>query len=102
VAGNTVKGVLAGAVVGLVVVMGLGLLTPARGEPEKPTGPAAYEYKVVEFGTGQANGEDADDMGKKLNALAKDGWEYVGPVANATVNDRHFLQGFVAFKRAKK
>jgi hypothetical protein len=57
---------------------------------------------VVEFGTGQANGEDADDMGKKLNGLAKDGWEYVGPVANATVNDRHFLQGFVAFKRVKK
>jgi Domain of unknown function (DUF4177) len=93
---------LVGLAVGLCLPAVVGL-AGARGQPppRPPSGPA-YEYKVVEFGTGVHNSESADDMTKKLNALAADGWDYAGPVANATDNDRRFLQGFVAFRRPKK
>jgi hypothetical protein len=95
---------LAALLVGLVVGL---LVSPllrqpqALGQPEG-RGPSAWEYKVVEFGTGVQNTETDEDMAKKLNELAKNGWEYAGPLATAHVDDRRFLQGYVAFKRLRK
>jgi hypothetical protein len=42
-----------------------------------------WEFKAVAFGT------DAAEATKSLNQLAKDGWQYVGPLSN----------GLVAFRR---
>lgn len=47
--------------------------------------PVAWEYRAVAFGNDEKAGSD------KLNELAAQGWEYVGPLAN----------GLVAFKRSK-
>src|SRR5262245_17719240 len=68
---------------------------------QQPPPKVSYEFKVVEFGTGFLNTETADDMTKKLNKLADEGWEYVGPLASPA-DDKRFVQGFVAFRRAKK
>jgi hypothetical protein len=90
------------AAAGLMVgVLGAMLWRQGDVQAQPPAAKTSYEYKVVEFGTGPLNTETADDMTQKLNKLAADGWEYVGPVANATA-DKAFLQGYVAFRRAKK
>ncbi len=58
-------------------------LSRARGQSKSPPKPA-WEWKAVSFGA------DEKEATKKLDELAADGWEYVGPLAN----------GLVAFKRA--
>jgi hypothetical protein len=88
----------AGVAVGLVASV---LLRQPEVFAQPAAAKTAYEFKVVEFGTGFLNTESADDMGKKLGKLSEEGWEYVGPVANSS-DDKRFLQGFVAFRRAKK
>jgi hypothetical protein len=96
---------LAALMVGLVVGL---LVSPllrqaeVQGQPDAKVPGAAWEYKVVEFGSGVQNTETEEDMTKKLNELAKNGWEYAGPLASAHVDDKRFLQGYVAFKRLKK
>jgi hypothetical protein len=92
---------LVGLVLGLVVSPFV-RQAEVQGQPEGKVPAAAWEYKVVEFGTGVQNTETDEDMTKKLNELAKNGWEYAGPLASAHVDDKRFLQGYVAFKRLKK
>jgi hypothetical protein len=64
------------------LLTGMGPLSRVRGQ-DKPAPKPAREWKAVSLG--------ADERGatKKLNELAADGWEYVGPLAN----------GLVAFRR---
>jgi hypothetical protein len=88
----------AGLVLGLVATA---LWRQPDVSAQVPPAKVAYEYKVVEFGDGPQNSQTAEDMTKKVNKLAEEGWEYVGPVANAS-EDRRFLQGFVLFRKAKK
>jgi hypothetical protein len=57
-------------------------LSGARGQ-DKPAPKPAWEWKAVSLGA------DEKKATEKLNELAADGWEYVGPLAN----------GLVAFKR---
>jgi hypothetical protein len=91
---------LVGLVVGLVVSPLL-RQPEAQGQPDTKS-PNVWEYKVVEFGTGVQNTENEEDMARKLNEMAKNGWEYAGPLASAHVDDKRFLQGYVAFKRLRK
>jgi hypothetical protein len=96
---------LAALLVGLVVGWAVSPLLrqpEVQGQPEARVPAGAWEYKVVEFGTGVQNTETDEDMTRKLNELAKNGWEYAGPLAAAHVDDKRFLQGYVAFKRLKK
>ena len=60
------------------------VLGPAAFCQDKSESPAA-EYKAVTFST------DEKESTKKLNDLAADGWEYVGPLGNS----------MIAFKRSR-
>jgi hypothetical protein len=57
---------------------------------------AKWEYTVAHFLTGG----EPDNTIKQMNALAAEGWEYVGLVAT-TGNNNGILRGAVAFKRLK-
>jgi uncharacterized protein (TIGR03067 family) len=63
---------------GCVAVLTFGLATPAAAQESQK-----FEFKAVSFNV------EAGEATKMLNQLEKDGWEYVGPLAN----------GLVAFKR---
>jgi hypothetical protein len=69
------------AVIGFAV---LALLSPPARSQDKPA-PPALEYRAVAFGA------DAQEATRKLNELAAQGWEYVGPLGNS----------LVAFKRPR-
>ena len=72
------------AIIGITVIS-LGALhqrAAARGE-EKPPSLKDWEFKAVHIGTGE------EEATKKLNDLASEGWQYVGPLGN----------GLVAFRR---
>lgn len=69
------------AVAGCAVFLVTGRAAPVPKEPEAASG---WEYRAVAFGTDEKEGTT------KLNALARGGWEYVGPLGN----------GLVAFKKA--
>jgi hypothetical protein len=64
------------------LLTGIGPLSRVRGQ-DKPAPKPAWELKAVSLGA------DEREATKKLNELAADGWEYVGPLAN----------GLVAFRR---
>jgi hypothetical protein len=55
------------------------ILGPLALAGETPTDPASWEYKAVKF-----SGSEGEQT-KKLNALAADRWEYVGPLAGEIV-----------------
>ena len=74
-------GVVAGVACAAILLSGqAAALLPKESEKDAPSG---WEYKAVSFGA------DEKDGTKQLNDLARDGWEYVGPLGN----------GMVAFKR---
>lgn len=56
---------------------------PANGR----TRTAEYEYRAVSFG------RDAEESTRLLNQLAKDGWQYVGPLGPALVAFRRLAAG---------
>ena len=83
---------LAALLVGLIVGWAVSPLLrqpEVQGQPEAKVPAGGWEYKVVEFGTGVQNTESDEDMTKKLNELAKNGWEYAGPVASASQHPRN-------------
>jgi hypothetical protein len=65
-----------------LLLAGTGPLSRARGQGT-PAPEPAWQWKAVSLGV------DEKEATKRLNDLAADGWEYVGPLAN----------GMVAFKR---
>ena len=75
------KGIVAGIVTSALLLFAHAQQpsTPRRG----PGNSAEWEYKTVSFDVG------AGEASNRLNALAADGWQYVGPLAN----------GLVAFRR---
>src|ERR1700736_4800460 len=70
------------ALLSVFLLTGTCPLSRARGQ-DKPVPKPAWELKAVSLGA------DEKESTKKLNELAADGWEYVGPLAH----------GMVAFKR---
>jgi len=75
---------LVALVIGLTVfALGAVEPSPAVRAQEKPASPERWEFKAVLIGT------DEKDATKKLNDLASEGWQYVGPLSN----------GLVAFRR---
>jgi hypothetical protein len=82
-------GVLGGAAVSV---------SPLHSAPAPEARPQRWEYKVVYVSSSQrgGEGEPADKMTELLNALAKDGWDYAGPVAS-----RSSTSQYVAFRRSK-
>src|SRR5262245_19226575 len=77
-----------GSLVFLIVVLAgltLGAMhgCPAMQAQEKPASTKEWEFKAVLFGTDEKNAT------KKLNDLATEEWQYVGPLGN----------GLVAFRR---
>ena len=74
-------GVFTGVAFAACASLFLAVQPPAQGQDK--AGSPKWEFKAVAFGG------DEKDGTKKLNDLAADGWEYVGPLA----------QGLVAFKR---
>ncbi len=78
--GRCLAAVLAG------VVLGAGAATLALRQPEaraqEKERRAGWEYQVV-FSRAR-DAADTKAMTEQYNALAKDGWEYVGPVVGRT------------------
>src|SRR5262249_8335759 len=62
------------------------LLGPPLAAGPAKTDPSGWEYKAVAF-----DNNDEKGTPRKLNDLAADGWEYVGPLGN----------GLVAFRRSR-
>jgi uncharacterized protein (TIGR03067 family) len=71
-------------VIGAFVLLASGTPPIVKGQ-DKPT-PPKWEFRAVSFGS------DEKENTKKLNDLATETWEYVGPIGN----------GMVAFRRAMK
>src|SRR5262245_1130992 len=77
---------LATVVIGLTVfALAAVEQSPAVRAQEKPVSLEPWEFKAVRFGP------DEKEATKKLNALASEGWQYVGPLSN----------GLVAFRRPR-
>jgi hypothetical protein len=98
--GKWLAGVALGVVLGLVV-SSWGWPSRAEGQAAQVRGPdphrPQWEYKVVATTT---HGGDPNAMTTGYNGLAKDGWEYVGPVgADQRGGTVHGV--FVLFKRSK-
>jgi hypothetical protein len=63
-----------------------------------------WEYKVVAF-RGARDAKVIEHETQKLNELANEGWEYVGPISNYSKtfgSGDVESYGFVAFRRPKK
>jgi hypothetical protein len=97
---------LLAAVVGLLLgaaATAVALRQPEAQAQEATKGPA-WEYKVVYSSASQA--EAAKALTEQYNALAGDGWEYVGPVVERTAIKGPGLVGvdgtFVLFKRPRR
>jgi hypothetical protein len=76
--------------VALVIVTVLSFRTvvlPAPATAQGPVPVGQYEFKAVLFGN------DEKESTKKLNDLAQEGWEYVGPLANGLVAFRKLATG---------
>src|SRR5262249_33603547 len=75
------------------LIVGLSALLVASQHPAgaaEAQRPEDWEHKAVSFGPSE------EDNTNKLNALAADGWEYVGLLASGNDNG---LRGMVAFRR---
>ena len=72
----------------------------ACGQAEKPK--LRWEYRVLLSATAHKK-EGAVAMTQEFNALAADGWEYVGPVSESAENGPYLMRPgiFVLFKRPK-
>jgi hypothetical protein len=84
-----------GAAVGVALLLGLGVVGSRPGEAQAQKQAAGWEYKAALF-----RGADSDGHTKQLQALAREGWEYVGPLSSRA--EGNFSSATVAFRRAKK
>jgi hypothetical protein len=104
--GKWLAGVALGVVLGLVAAS-LGWPSRAEGQAAQVRGPdphrPQWEYKVVWSQVGNSNPTTfTQGMTAEYNGLAKEGWEYVGQVANSPGPTANHVSGvFVLFKRAK-
>ena len=83
-----VTGLLLGVVVG-------SLRGPAVSNAQAPEKRTAWEYKVVAFAPNDSTGQT-----KQINAMAREGWEYVG-LLSLHVRQREPSMSTVLFKREK-
>jgi hypothetical protein len=91
----------------LVALLGAALggaavgVSPLRSAPAPDPKPQRWEYKIVLVSSrsvAPGGGDDATDkLTEQFNVLAKDGWEYVGPVVQRVTSS----QQCVAFRRSK-
>jgi hypothetical protein len=92
---------LLGVAVGATAVS----LNPLHSAPAPDPRPAHWEYKVVYLTTIRGDDKPADVLSDQLNTLAKDGWEFVGPVFGDSSGGRGGGGGsgrpYVAFRRFK-
>ena len=76
-------------------------VNPLHSAPAPEPRPQRWEYKIVlasSRSVAPGGGDDAvDKLTEQFNTLAKDGWEYVGPVVQRTTSS----QQCVAFRRSK-
>ena len=95
---------LSAALLGVAVGATAVTLNPLHSAPAPAPEPRPqrWEYKVVLVSgrpTPGAAGEDAmTQLTDQFNALAKDGWEYAGPVVQRITGSQHC----VAFRRSKQ
>ena len=73
-------------------------VSPLRSAPAPEAKTQRWEYKVIRF-TATAMSDAADKLTDEVNALAKDGWEYAGPLAPPAPGT--FTGQYVTFRRAK-
>jgi hypothetical protein len=92
--------VVVSVALGVTVAVALLYQPPAWGQGQRPK--TQWEYRVVLSATKHEK-QQADAMTRDFNALAADGWEYVGPVSESTENGLYLLrQGvFTLFRRPK-
>jgi hypothetical protein len=97
--------------VGVVLGMGLGFAAATVGWHARADGQAVqvqgaglqhWEYKVIWLQP-QQRGGSVKAVTADFNALAQDGWEYVGPVVHTGYGQTPATDGlvYVVFKRAK-
>jgi hypothetical protein len=57
-------------------------LNPLQSAPAPESRAQRWEYKIVYLSGGlRADGDPAEKLTEQFNVLAKDGWEYTGPIA---------------------
>jgi hypothetical protein len=87
--------VLLGGLLGAAAVT----LNPLHSAPAPEPRPQRWEYKVVFFRI-EHSSQTADKLAAQMNDLAKDGWEYAGPVSSSTFQAGQVNGGYGAFRRA--
>jgi hypothetical protein len=85
----------------LGVVLGGAAVTvnPLHSAPAPEPRPQRWEYKVVLLTVMRGGPNDVapeDKLTEQFNTMAKDGWDYVGPVVS-----RSSTSQYVAFRRSK-
>lgn len=81
-------------IIGCVAVLLPAVAAPVPKGSEKEA-VSRWEHKAVSFGADEKEGT------KKLNDLARDGWEYVGPLGNGLVAFKRFVRSAVDIERDK-
>jgi hypothetical protein len=99
------RNLIAGAVLGLLLGLAIPwLLLRPEAQAQQPDKVQKWEYKVVSF-RGANDAKIIERSTQRLNELAEEGWEYVGPVSNYSKTygggDVESF-GYVAFRRPKK
>jgi hypothetical protein len=97
--------VIAAAFIGLGAGLALGyVISHSEARADAQVKGPAWEYKVVAF-RGANSTKVIERDGEKLNELANEGWEYVGPISSyskTTEGGDVDSFGIVAFRRPKK
>jgi hypothetical protein len=90
---------LLGVTVGAMAVS----LNPLHSAPAPEPRPQRWEYKVVYLSTVRGDDKPADVLTDQLNTLAKDGWEFAGPVLGDSMGrgGGGGSRQYVAFRRFK-
>ncbi|QEH32427.1 hypothetical protein OJF2_08980 [Aquisphaera giovannonii] len=73
----------------------------AQGQPAVPRPGIEYRVELVDVGH---HGSSAGRMTEALNARAAEGWEYVGPVADSSMDGPTYIRRpgvFLLFRRPK-
>lgn len=92
------------ALLGLAVGATAVSLNPLHSAPAPESRPQRWEYKVVYLTTVRGDEKPADVLTDQLNAMAKDGWEFAGPVFGESMGRGGGGGGsrnYVAFRRFK-
>jgi hypothetical protein len=102
--GRLTVAVVVGLVIGLTILLA-GRQQEAQGQKREIV--RQWEYKVFAFGIDPDQRKAADSQTERMNQLAAEGWEYVGPLSTSSQafgvqrNQTHYTT-YVAFKRPKK